>query len=83
MPLLEFKCSNEHVTEEFFKTISAGERAEWVVCPQCGERSSKIFSTPLGFGLYGDPAGYDKPSATKRHSTKTVSKLSGNDSAVG
>jgi hypothetical protein len=43
----------------------------------------KVMSRPLGFGLYGDPAGYDKPSATKRFNTKTVSRKEGNASSVG
>lgn len=83
MPFMEYKCSNGHVTERFFKNIRTAEECHYIECEQCGQRADKIFSVPLGFGLYGDPAGYEKPSVTKRFSTKTVSKKEGNSAAIG
>lgn len=89
MPTLEYRCQLGHVTEKFFKSISEGEKAAVVVCAECSLRpgsaefADKIFSVPMEAMLYGDPAGYGKPSATKRHSTKTVSAKTGNQSATG
>lgn len=82
MPILEYECSNGHVSETFFKSISEGEHTPTTVCPLCGLISSKIFSAPLGFGLYGNPEGYSKPSTSRRFNTKTVSQKMGNASSV-
>lgn len=76
MPFLEYECALGHVTEQFFKTISEGENTPYIQCPECFHKADKIFSVPLGFGLYGP--GFYKPSATKRESYKTVSKKHGN-----
>jgi hypothetical protein len=83
VPYLEFECPNGHVTEKFFKLISEGEAVTDIHCETCYQRATKIISRPLGFGLYGDPAGYDKPSATKRFNTKVVSQKEGNAKSVG
>lgn len=79
---MEYRCADGHVTERFFTSISAAAAVPVVQCVQCQQPASKIFSAPLGFGLYGNPVGYDKPSATKRHSTKLVT-ATGNKNAVG
>lgn len=85
MPFLEFECPNGHVTEHFYKTISAGASMDYVICMECGINNNvmakKTPSRPLGFGLYGDPAGYDKPSTTRRYSTKTSEKHGNSNSA--
>lgn len=85
MPTLEFRCIKcSHVTELFFKTISEGERVLFTHCEKCAGLSPKaIVSPPLEAMLYGNPDGYHKPAATKRFSTKTVSQIEGNKSAVG
>lgn len=74
MPFLEFKCQLDHVTEQLFTTVSAGEKVDQIDCPQCGAKAYKIFSVPLGFGFYGKPQGYHKPSALQRHSTKLINE---------
>lgn len=80
---MEYRCENGHITEEFFRTISAAAEVATIQCSQCGQMASKIISTPLGFALYGSPEGYYKPSATKRSSTKLVSNVTGNKNSVG
>ena len=93
MPFYEYRCTEHRDRPDspassfeftvFFKTFSeAEEYADQALC-DCGETATRIPSSPLGFGLYGDPTGYSKPSATKRFNTKTVSKYQGNRSAVG
>jgi hypothetical protein len=78
----EYRCEDGHVTEQFFRSISAGAGVQSVQC-NCGKIALRIMSVPLGFGLYGNPAGYYKPSPTKRTSNKVVSGLTGNKNAVG
>ncbi len=81
MPFHEFKCPEGHVTEKFFKSFSAAEGVETIDCTVCSASANRIVSAPLGFGFYGDPAGYHKPSALKRFNTKTASKKVGNSYA--
>jgi hypothetical protein len=87
MPFLEFECPQGHVVEYFCRSISEGERLTQVVCGECmtdpPTMAKKIISMPLPAHLYGDPQGWSRPSPTKRHSTKLVSKKTGNESAVG
>jgi hypothetical protein len=94
MPFHVYECSAGHRTERFFKTISEGELYDMIICDACGDESlpgggkkyvlaKKVPSAPLGFGLYGSPEGYDKPSPTKRYSTKLVSRKEGNASSAG
>lgn len=95
MPIFEYKCSEGHVFEFFFKTFKESEGINRIACHEClllrrGEPRRIIriaerveFSTPSEAMFYGNPEGYAKPSATKRHSTKLVSSLEGNSSAVG
>ncbi len=85
MPILEYECPNGHRSEVFYKTFSEADEYETVVCESCLEEpystictAKLVYSRPLGFGLYGNPAGYDKPSATKRFSNKTISMKDGN-----
>lgn len=86
MPIHEYKCLKGHITERFFPTFRQAEeeREQPVTCEQCGEQAAyQEFSTPCPAHLYGNPEGYYKPSPTKRYSTKLVSQLEGNSSAVG
>jgi hypothetical protein len=79
----EYRCPEGHLTEKFFHTISEGAASDILVCPICEGTAVKIISAPLGFGLYGDPVGYDKPTTTKRWSTKTFFKDKGNEGFRG
>lgn len=78
MPFHEYQCEAGHVTEKFFKSFAAAEGVEEIDCTVCSAKAKRIISQILGFALYGDPAGYHKPSPTKRHSTKLVSSKIGN-----
>ena len=78
----QYECPTCKATmEKFFRSISAGDAPQ--VCEKCGAPTKKQFSRILGFGLYGNPEGYAKPSACKRFNTKTVSQKEGNSSAIG
>ena len=79
----EYRCPEGHEFEIFFRSFSEAEPHESSAMCQCGEEAQRIPSTPLEAHLYGNPAGYSKPSPTKRHSTKLVSALTGNKSSVG
>jgi hypothetical protein len=92
MPFHEYECPNGHITERFFKSLSEGEQVQKVECQQCITGActgfydqpvwaKKIVSRPLGFGFYGSPDGFHKPSALKRHSTK-LAAASGNANAA-
>lgn len=81
MPFHEFKCPGGHLTEKFFKSFSSAEGVESVDCTVCSQAAKRIVSAPLGFGFYGDPGGYYKPSSLKRFTTKTVTRKYGNDNA--
>lgn len=74
MPIIEYKCAEGHVTEVFYRTISAAEGRDQASCGTCLEQAARIISTPLPAHLYGDPAGYHKPSPSKRFSNKLTSK---------
>ena len=78
MPFLEYRCDDGHLQEIFFKSIKEGEHTPSIMCDVvgCNKVANKIFSVPIGFGLYG--SGFYKGSATKRESTKTVSIKHGN-----
>lgn len=81
----EYYCDDCKVTfEKFFSGFAAAEKfIEAAECTVCKQLSNRVMSAPLGFGLYGNPEGYDKPSPTKRFNTKTVSQITGNKNAVG
>ncbi len=79
----EYRCPNHHEFEVFFRSFSSAAPYESEALCYCGALAERVPSSPLGFGLYGNPVGYDKPSPTKRHSTKLVSALTGNKSATG
>lgn len=79
----EYRCANHHEFELFFKSFSAAEPHEKETKCDCGEVAKRVPSLSLEAHLYGNPSGYSKPSPTKRYSTKLVSKLTGNKSAVG
>ena len=78
---MEYQCENGHVSERFFRSISAAAEVQAVQCDECGMNADKIISAPLGFALYGNPAGFDKPSPTKRFSTKLATSWGNKDSA--
>jgi hypothetical protein len=79
----EYRCLNGHIFEQFFTSFKQAERfLTSAPCPMCLQVAQRVVSKPLLPHLYGDPAGYGKPSPTKRHSTKLVS-TEGNDSAIG
>jgi hypothetical protein len=66
------------VTEKFFKSFTAAEDTTPIDCTVCGLSAERLVSAPLPAHLYGDPSGYHKPSALKRHSTKTIHEKNGN-----
>jgi putative FmdB family regulatory protein len=90
----EYECTTcKKRFEKFFRSFSEAQPHEKITdCPHCGvktvdkdgrkinlfEPAKRVPSVPLGFALYGDPAGYSKPSTTKRWSTKTYSRKDGN-----
>jgi hypothetical protein len=79
---MEYRCPEGHTAEVFFRSISAAAAVPSIPCPECGMQATKIISAPLGFHLYGDPAGYYKPSPTKRLNTK-LAHSAGNDKSAG
>jgi hypothetical protein len=83
----EYRCpfsARKETFEKFFKSFSEAEKyAEFAPCPVCEAESPRVMSATLGFGLYGAPDGYYKPSPTKRFNTKLVSSIEGNSSAIG
>ena len=82
MPFYEYACPVHKTFDRFYKSfIEAEQYLEEAPCPQCKRASSRIVSAPLGFGLYGE--GFYKGSATRRYSTKLVSKKDGNKNAIG
>jgi hypothetical protein len=88
MPIYEYRCPNGHEFEEFFASFSEARPYEdTIVCQlseECNEIAIRAFLTPpLEAMMYGNPEGYGKPSATKRHNTKLVSQIEGNKNAVG
>lgn len=89
MPTYEYRCARGHVVEEFFKTISEGSKYNTSLCLLCFKNNNdivsafKIPSVPLPAHLYGNPAGYSRPSPTKRFSTKTASREQGNSDSNG
>jgi DNA-directed RNA polymerase subunit RPC12/RpoP len=100
MPIHEFRCSNDHLTERLFLTFAAVDELEnygledpttgdliesgkYIRCPQCEEMALMQMSVPFPGHFYGNPEGYQKPSPTKRHSTKLVSAKEGNRNSIG
>ena len=84
MPFYEYECFRHGKFEEFFRSFSSAKNhIDVTPCPICGDWSDRVASVPLEATMYGDPSGYGKPSATKRHSTKLVSAKTGNQSAIG
>jgi len=83
MPIYEYTCPNKHKTQAFFLTFGkAKEHEDSIACTVCGANAARDVSVPLPAHLYGNPAGYHKPSPTKRHSYKT-SMSNGNASSAG
>jgi hypothetical protein len=82
VPIKEFLCSREHVTEKLFLSFKAAEGVDEVTCSECGEVATRIVSTPFPAHFYGNPDGYHKPSATKRTSYKLASER-GNAASSG
>lgn len=78
----EYKCSSGHITEQFFRSISAADAAKHqpIDCTVCGERAELVeFSTTLAPHLYG--GGFYNGSPTKRHSWKLATEKGNKDSA--
>lgn len=89
MPIHEYRCPQGHVTEKIFPTFGQAEREKHkpIWCPVCrlgGASKARLveFSVPLPAHFYGDPAGYAKPSPTKRFSYKLAAQK-GNEGSAG
>lgn len=71
MPTYEYKCpgiypGTEHTFSWFFKSLlAANVYLEYMPCMEHDQIAERIWSKILGFGLYGKPDGYYKPSLTK------------------
>jgi len=89
VPIFDYKCPQGHVFEKFFKTFKEAEanKRKHPLCPVCAPKFAPSelveFSVPRPAMFYGNPDGWSRPSPTKRHSTKLVSAIEGNSSAVG
>jgi len=92
MAIIEFKCEcgNEFTKILQFHELTTDGDPNGPVndvltrdCTVCGQPTKRVvFSVPLEAHFYGDPAGYHKPSPTKRHSYK-LSDKSGNKDSMG
>ena len=69
-----FECSALHTFERFGVKVREIEEGQAFTCPECGQPAFPKVVLNQGFALYGDPAGFHKPSATKRHSYKNIEK---------
>lgn len=86
MPIFEYHCVYcEETFEKIFtakvgKTFDDTPEKRSQECPKCGLKCLRIdFSVPAyPLAFYGNPTGYAKPAASKRHSTKLAS-ASGHD----
>jgi hypothetical protein len=76
MPLHQFQCEDNHITEKLFRTFAAAEGVSEVVCTECGQTAQRIASVPFPGHFYGE--GFYRPSPTKRYNTKLVSQKDGN-----
>lgn len=83
MPIHEYQCEHNHITEKLFRTFDAAEGVQTIACDTCGEDAERISSVPFSAHLLGNPDGYHKPSPSKRHSTKVVSAKTGNKFSAG
>lgn len=83
MPILEYQCSEGHITEKLFLTFAAAEGQDCVECEECGQEADMVPSVPFPAMFFGSPDGYHKPSPRKRYSTKLVSQKDGNKHAIG
>lgn len=83
MPLHEFRCSNNHITEKLFTNFSSAEGVDCIDCKSCAEVGYKIPSVPYAAHFHGNPDGYNRPSPAKRHTYKTVSQKDGNKHSIG
>lgn len=73
MPFHEFKCTEGHVTEIFFRNFASADATPFVECSVCQQVAEKIISAPLPAMMFGSPDGYSNPSSLKRYSTKLSS----------
>lgn len=73
-----FECESRHVTERFCVKVQEIEEGQAFTCPECGLPAFPAVALNQGFQLLGNPAGYSKPSATKRYSTKKINKYGTN-----
>ncbi len=78
MPIYSYRCSQNHEFDIFFKTFSAAGPHENATPCDCGEWADRVQEQTLEPHFYGDPSAWSKPSPTKRDSTKTVSRITGN-----
>lgn len=83
MPIYEYDCPAGHRLEKFFTTFSEAEKHEdKTKCAEHNRTARRVQSVPLPGHFYGDPAGYDRPSPTKRYSTKLATQK-GNEHSAG
>lgn len=74
----DFKCGSGHVTERFCVPVKEIEEGQAFTCPECGQPAFPAVVLNQGFQLLGNPDGYSKPSATKRHSYKKITENGNN-----
>jgi putative FmdB family regulatory protein len=81
MPVIEFYCQScDRTTDKIIpmRNVAADLTAE---CSVCGVTIPRIlYSKTLAPHFYGNPVGYDKPSPTKRFSTKLATSRGNKDS---
>jgi putative FmdB family regulatory protein len=81
MPIIEFKSECGKVFEKIFPFSKVKDNMK-ATCPDCGKPAPRIlFSRTLEPLMYGNPEGYGKPAAGKRHSYKLAAQ-SGNAGAI-
>lgn len=73
----EYRCNENHITTVYGMSVKTHEETTSVPCDKCDSQAFPIMSLPVAHHLYGNPNGYSKPSALKRHSYKLADK-SGN-----
>jgi hypothetical protein len=81
MPVHEYQCPRcGERQEKFYRSFQAAEN-DLVTCCVVHDADGleldfevckRVPSVPLPAMLFGNPAGYHKPSALKRHSTKLI-----------
>jgi len=67
-----YTCSEQHETELF--NVRVADKPINMPCSKCERIAWPAVTAPQGHMLFGRPEGYDKPSALKRSSYKTVNR---------